>query len=70
MHDKAAGFDKTPTGPRYTTEYEPSHAPAVNSKLMVTNLHYELTPKDLTVRPFSVSFLSQLHVDVDEGPVL
>lgn len=52
MHDKA------PTGPRgRTTAPRGSAVPtgpaaAVNSKLLVSNLHYDVTPKDLIVRAF------------------
>lgn len=53
--------DKAPTGPRATRQkigLGVSPATTPNSKLVVSNLHYEITPKDLTVRlafssPFS-----------------
>ncbi|KAF5379231.1 hypothetical protein D9615_005863 [Tricholomella constricta] len=46
--------DKAPTGPRATDTGRskpaafPVNAAPVNSKLMVSNLHYDITPKDLT----------------------
>ena len=45
--------DKAPTGPRATRQkigLGVSPATTPNSKLVVSNLHYEITPKDLTVR--------------------
>ena len=45
--------DKAPTGPRAARQnigLGVSPATTPNSKLVVSNLHYEITPKDLTVR--------------------
>ncbi|EDR08195.1 uncharacterized protein LACBIDRAFT_297588 [Laccaria bicolor S238N-H82] len=45
--------DKAPTGPRATRQniglgVSPATTTTPNSKLVVSNLHYEITPKDLT----------------------
>ncbi|KAG6888550.1 hypothetical protein C0995_007422 [Termitomyces sp. Mi166 len=39
--------DKAPTGPRGTVAV-PAPIASTNTKLLVSNLHYEITPKDLT----------------------
>lgn len=52
--------DKAPTGPRADSNGTgrprnpavPASAIAMNTRLAVSNLHYEITPKDLTVCPF------------------
>lgn len=60
--------DKAPTGPAKgrapaTRGAAPPTGPAasINSKLVVSNLHYEVTPKDLTVRGFSEPFFSSTN---------
>jgi hypothetical protein len=40
--------DRVPGAPKAATQPSDSNAPLTN-KIMVTNLHYEITPKDLTV---------------------
>lgn len=47
MHDKAPGSNIAKT-PRVQAD-SPNVAKG-NSNLLVSNLHYEITPKDLTVR--------------------
>jgi hypothetical protein len=42
--------DRAPGAPRATTQASNPNA-SLSNKLMVTNLHYEITPKDLTVCP-------------------
>jgi len=44
LHDKAPGVPRAANG---LAKPEAS----INSKLLVSNLHYEITPKDLIVRP-------------------
>ena len=46
VHDKAIGFKNNDT----STSKATSATQTAVTKLMVSNLHYELTPKDLTVR--------------------
>jgi hypothetical protein len=53
--------DKAPTAPRADLK---ASATAPNNKLLVSNLHYEITPKDLTVSntsPTSPSILTGTH---------
>ena len=54
LHDKAPGFD----GPRASDESRPRHNPITSddpsAKLVITNLHYEVSEKDLAVRPTSM----------------
>src|SRR5258706_11445836 len=51
LHDKAPGFD----GARASDESRPRHNPTTSddpsAKLIITNLHYEVSEKDLAVRP-------------------
>jgi hypothetical protein len=57
LHDKApAGPAKARNVPA-RTPIAPSGpaAAAINNALLVSNLHYEITPKDLIVRPHSLS---------------
>lgn len=58
LHDKASGFKKN-----QQNASRPARATAAsdgNTKLVVSNLHYELTPKDLTVRSFSYLIAPQM----------
>jgi hypothetical protein len=48
--------DRAPGTPRAATQSSDVTAP-LNNKLMVTNLHYEITPKDLTVCPVISYFI-------------
>lgn len=64
LHDKAPGMknmntDSRPRGPSDMVEQS-------NTKLLVSNLHYEVTPKDLAVRstsnfPLSARLKHHLH---------
>jgi hypothetical protein len=57
--------DKAPTGPRADHNGTgrprnagvPASAIAMNTRLAVSNLHYEITPKDLTVRLLPITAL-------------
>jgi len=61
LHDKAPGFE----GGRASDESRPRHNPTTSddpsAKLVITNLHYEVSEKDLAVRPprrFVISILT------------
>ena len=60
--------DRAPTGPakmRNATIRAPiAPAAALNNKLVVSNLHYEITPKDLIVRFPSFSNISLLIIKI------
>jgi hypothetical protein len=54
VHDRAPGATRT------VTQHSSSNA-SLSSKLMVTNLHYEITPRDLTVCPDALLPCSHCH---------
>ncbi|KAF8645405.1 hypothetical protein AX16_007839 [Volvariella volvacea WC 439] len=46
LHDKAPG--SKPSGAPAKPKAAPSGPPGITAKILITNLHYEVTPKDLT----------------------
>ena len=68
LHDKAPGFD----GGRASDESRPRHNPPISddpsAKLVITNLHYEVSEKDLAVHPPRCSGISILPLTNSPEP--